>query len=162
MTLTTTLAEIRSHGPCPNGFKKIRDHFGVPAEDAKTHDKPFPVALLLETNDLWDALWVFGRVAPQSMKDDFLIRRLDTGEYSALKSLRENKVDAVWWHDCETAIVNVVDLLKRSKAGEDVIQEMSAAGAAARSARSAAYAAADAAARSARAAAEHEIKEVIK
>ena len=148
--LTTTLAEIRKHGPCEDGFAKIRNHLGVSAHEAKTHDVPFPVALLLETNGLDDTLWVFDRVAPQSMKDAFLIRRLDDGDYSALKSLRLNPVDADWWRDCEAAIVRVADLLRRRIDGEDVAKEMSAAAYAARAAAYAtAYAAAYAAARAA-------------
>lgn len=143
--LTTTLAEIRKHGPCEDGFAKIRNHLGVSAAEAKTHDKPFPLSLLLETNGLDDTLWVFDRVAPQSMKDAFLIRRLDTGDYSALKSLRLNPVDADWWRNCEAAIVRVVDLLQRRIAGEDVAEEMIAARAAADAARAAARAAYDAA-----------------
>ena len=76
-------------------------------------------------------------------RDRFLIRRLDTGDHSALKSLRLNRVDADWWRDCEAAIVAVVALLHRRIAGEDVATEMKAAADAA----DAAYAAARAAAR---------------
>ena len=71
-------------------------------------------------------------------RDLFLIRRLDTGEHSALKSLRLNPVDADWWRNCEAAVLRVVDLLKRRINGEDVAEEMrqesAAAGAAARAA----------------------------
>ena len=146
MTLTTTLAEIRSHGPCDGGFAKIRKHLGVSASDAKTHSEPFPVSLLLETNGLDDAIWVFGWVAPRPTVDAFLIRRLDTGDYSALKSMRLNPVAADWWRDCEAAILRVVDLLRRRMAGEDVSSDMEPAA-------NAAYAAADAAAYAADAAA---------
>jgi hypothetical protein len=76
-------------------------------------------------------------------RDLFLIRRLDDGDYSALKSLRQNPVDADWWRACESAIVGVADTLRRRVAGEDVGAEMKAADAAADAA---AYAAADAAA----------------
>ena len=60
--ITTTLADIRAAGPCEDGFAKIRDHFGASAKDAKTHREPFPVSLLLETNDLSDTLWVVDNV----------------------------------------------------------------------------------------------------
>ena len=60
-------------------------------------------------------------------RDLFLIRRLDDGEHSALKSLRLNPVDADWWRDCEAALATVVGLLRRRLAGEDVVQEMKAA-----------------------------------
>ncbi len=89
-------------------------------------------------------------------RDLFLIRRLDDGEYSALKSLRRNPVDADWLRVCDAAIVRVVDLLRRRVAGEDVAKEINsdaaayaAAYAAARAAASTADAAADAAARAA-------------
>ena len=126
--LTTTLAEIRAHEPRDDRFAKLRNHFGVSPAEAKTHDVPFPLTLLLETNGLYDALWVFEKVAPQKVKDDFLIRRLETGDHSALKLLRRNRVGADWWRNCEKAILDVVALLRRRKAGEDVELEMAAAG----------------------------------
>lgn len=60
-------------------------------------------------------------------RDLFLIRRLDTGDYSALKSLRLNPVNAGWWRVCETAIKDVVALLHRRISGEEVQAEMTAA-----------------------------------
>jgi hypothetical protein len=123
MTLTTTLAEISAHEPCHDRFAKLQNHFGVSPAD----DVAFPLTLLLETNDIWDALWVFEKVAPQKVKDDFMIRRLETGDYSAIKSLRRNPVDADWWRNCEKAILDVADLLRRRMAGEDVGFEMAAA-----------------------------------
>jgi hypothetical protein len=65
-------------------------------------------------------------------RDLFLIRSLETGEHSALKSLRLNPVDANWWRDCEAAILRVSGLLLRRLAGEDVAGELAAAYAAAR------------------------------
>ena len=81
--------------------------------------------------------------------DLFLIRRLSTGDYSVLDSLRKNQVDSGWWRDCEGAVTTVVDLLHRRIAGEDVTEEMEEAICAARAAAyeasdAAAYAAADA------------------
>lgn len=150
MTLMTSIAEIRSYGPCHSGFAKIRNHFGVSAADAKTHSLPFPVALMLETNDIWEALWVFERVAPQPMKDTFLIYRLDTGEHSALKSLRLKPVDSDWWRACEASILRIAALLNRRISGDDVAAEILAAAdtakRAAAAARAAVYTAADAAA----------------
>jgi len=152
--LTTTLSEIRSHGPCEPGFAKIRDHFGVSPADAKTHDEPFPIALLLETNGLNDTLWVTARVAPEAITR-FLIRRVN----SALNSLYALGGD----YSCEVeAIETVVSLLRRKLAGENVKNELrnaadaaadAAANATVDAARAAAYAA-DAAARAARAAAD--------
>jgi hypothetical protein len=126
MTLMTSLAEIRSYRPCAD-FSKIRNHFGVSAADAKTHSSPFPLALMLETNDIWDVLWVFDRVAPQPLKDTFLIFRLDRGEYSALKSLRLKPIDSDWWRACEASIQRTVALLHRRISGDDVATEMATA-----------------------------------
>jgi len=78
-------------------------------------------------------------------RDLFLIRRLDDGEHSALKSLRVNPVDADWWRDCEAAIVRVTELLRRRVDGDDVAKEMDAAYAAAARAAVRTYAAASAA-----------------
>jgi hypothetical protein len=62
MSITTTLADIRAADPYSDGFAKIRDHLGVSPADAKENHEPFPVALLLETNDLGDTLWVLDNV----------------------------------------------------------------------------------------------------
>jgi hypothetical protein len=121
--LTTTLAEILAHEPPDDRFAKLQNLFGVSPAD----DVPFPLTILLETNGIFEALWVFEKVAPQRVKDDFLIRRLDTGEHSALKILRRNPVDADWWRNCEKAILDVADLLRRRMSGEDVEFEMAAA-----------------------------------
>ena len=76
-------------------------------------------------------------------RDLFLIRRLDEGDYSAIKTLRALPGD---WPEQIFAVEAVVALLRRRIAGEDVAKEMSAA------TRAAAYAAeACAAARAARA-----------
>jgi hypothetical protein len=148
--ITTTLAEIRSHGPCEDGFSKIRDHFGVSPSDAKTHSEQFPVSLLLETNGLDDCLWVTAHVAPEAVTR-FLIKRLDTGEHSALKTLRQLDGD---FSEQISAVENVAGLLWRKLADENVDSELrEAASAAARAATRAAYAAyAAAAARAAYAA----------
>lgn len=121
--LTTTLAEIRSHGPCDKGFAKIRDHFGVSAAEAKTHSKPFPIALLILTNGITDTLWVAAHVAPNTITR-FVIRRLDDGEHSALKTLR--RLDGEFTQQIE-AVETIVSLLRRKLAGEDVREELRAA-----------------------------------
>lgn len=82
-------------------------------------------------------------------RDLFLIRRLDTGDHSALKSLDALDGD---WQEKKEVVESVVKLLHRRVAGEDVAEEMEAARAAAyavapvaEAAASAAEAAADAA-----------------
>ena len=143
--ITTSLAEIRSHGPCNYGFDKLRKYLGVTPSEAKTHSEPFPVTLVLESNDLRDALWVTAHVAPQALIH-FLIRRLDDGEYSALKTLRS--LDGKYSRQID-AVETVTALLRRHMAGQSVSDDLvhacrAAADVAGATAR-AAYAAADAA-----------------
>jgi len=101
------------------------------------------------------ALGVAGAVAKpvnfDKAHDLFSIRRLETGEHSALKALDALKGD---WSEQRAAILQVVDLLKRRIAGENVAEEMKAAARAARAAADAARAAARAAYAAARAAAD--------
>jgi hypothetical protein len=139
MTYTTTLAAIRSHLPCESGWRRLLAHLDKTAAD----DEPLPILTVLESNGLDDALRVFDAVAPRHLGDDFLIRRLDTGEYSALKTLRSLPGD--WSFQIE-AVERVVGLLHRRRAGEDVAEEM---GAAAHAAYAVSHAATDAAARAA-------------
>ena len=70
--------------------------------------------------------------------DLFLIARLDTGDYSALKSLALVDGD---WSQQKAAIVSVVALLQRRVAGEDVSKEIKDAADAAYAASAAAAAA---------------------
>jgi vacuolar-type H+-ATPase subunit H len=60
--LTTTLNEIRSHGPCKDGWEKLLKHLGKTAGD----DEALPLATILTSNDLDDALWVFRRTHPSA------------------------------------------------------------------------------------------------
>jgi hypothetical protein len=75
---------------------------------------------------------------PDKARDLFLIKQLETGDYSALKTLRT--IDGNWSQQIE-AVERVVSLLHRRAAGEDVSDEMDAAADAADAARAAAYAA---------------------
>ena len=51
--LTTTLAKIKNHGPCIDGWKKLLEGLG----GGYDHDAPIPLERILEINDLDDALW---------------------------------------------------------------------------------------------------------
>ena len=50
---TTTLAEIRAHSPCQNGWAKLLAHLGK----SKADDEPLELLAILESNGLDDALW---------------------------------------------------------------------------------------------------------
>ncbi len=56
--ITTTLEELHKARFSPSCLYKIRDHIGVGVAEARTHQEPFLVELLLETSGLDDTLWV--------------------------------------------------------------------------------------------------------
>lgn len=79
------------------------------------------------------AAWEFARAVAEAVSvpvdtdkacDLFLISRLDTGEFSALKTLES--LDGEWGEQ-KKAVSDVVALLWRRVAGEDVAEEMRAA-----------------------------------
>jgi hypothetical protein len=49
----TTLNEIRTAGPCEDGWAKLLRHLGK----TKADDEPLPLLTVLESNGLDDALW---------------------------------------------------------------------------------------------------------
>ena len=51
--LTTTLAAIRAHGPCEEGWKRLLSHLGKTAAD----DDQLLMETILDSNGLDDALW---------------------------------------------------------------------------------------------------------
>lgn len=62
MTLTTTLNEIRKHGPCEEGWEKLLMHLGK----TKADDEPVSFETILKSNGVDDALWCL-RALPESM-----------------------------------------------------------------------------------------------
>lgn len=61
MPVTITLNMIRAHGPCKDGWEKVLRGQGKTIAD----DVPFPIADILESNDLLDTIWVL-RCLPDS------------------------------------------------------------------------------------------------
>ena len=119
----TTLNKIREHNPCADGWAKLLRHLG------KTHadDKPLPLATILASNGLNDALWC--------------LRAVDGHE-------REIRLYVVW---CARRVqhlmtdpraVSAIDVAERYANGEATDEEL-------RAARDAAWAAARDAARDA-------------
>ena len=51
--LTTTLARIRSHSPCHDGWTKLLSGLGK----TKADDEPLPFSRIAEINGIEDALW---------------------------------------------------------------------------------------------------------
>ena len=52
-SMKTTLAAIREHGPCADGWAKLLRHLGKTSADAE----PLMLLTILESNGLDDALW---------------------------------------------------------------------------------------------------------
>ena len=53
MTCCTTLNRVRAHGPCESGWTKLLRHLGK----TKADDELLPFAVIVESNDIDDALW---------------------------------------------------------------------------------------------------------
>ena len=51
--MTTTLARIKAHGPCADGWHKLLTHLGK----TKADDEPLLYATILASNGLDDAIW---------------------------------------------------------------------------------------------------------
>ena len=124
-SMKTTLAAIREHGPCADGWAKLLRHLGKTSADAE----PLMLLTILESNGLDDALWC--------------LRAVDGHK-------REIRLFAVW---CARQVqhmmddrrsVSALDVAERHANGQATDAELAAAGAAAQAA---AGAAAQAAAR---------------
>jgi hypothetical protein len=62
-----TLQQIKNAHPCINGWKKVRTANGGVNADM---DKPFPLASIIDSNGLDDALWVISNVTEMSEHDE--------------------------------------------------------------------------------------------
>ncbi len=49
----TTLKQIRSHGPCADGWQRLLSHLGKTRAD----NEPLAITTILQSNGLADALW---------------------------------------------------------------------------------------------------------
>jgi hypothetical protein len=123
--MNTTLAEIRKHSPCSEGWAKLLRHLGKTQAD----DEPLTIATIIDANGLDDALWCLRAVSGHD---------------------REIRLYAVW---CARQVqhlmtdprsVAALDVAERFANGEASTQELDAARDAAYAAQDAAYAAQDA------------------
>ncbi len=114
-SMKTTLAAIREHGPCADGWAKLLRHLGKTSADAE----PLMLLTILESNGLDDALWC--------------LRAVDGHK-------REIRLFAVW---CARQVqhmmddrrsVSALDVAERHANGQATDAELAAAGAAARDA----------------------------
>ena len=58
-SMKTTLNEIKRHDPCAAGWKKLLRHLGKGRSD----DEPLPIATVLDSNGIEDALWCLRAVS---------------------------------------------------------------------------------------------------
>ncbi len=58
-----TLAQIRAHGPCASGWKKLCTSLGKTGED----DTVLDIAAVLASNGILDALWCFGCIDTEKL-----------------------------------------------------------------------------------------------
>ena len=105
----TTLAKIKAHDPCTEGWRKLLKHLG------KITDDPEPLALsvILESNGLDDALWclrtvpeenkrwrllavAFARKVQNLMTDQRSIAALDVAERHAHGLATDGELAAAW------------------------------------------------------------------
>lgn len=62
--LTTTLAAIRSHTPCQQGWEKLLSSLGK----TKADDEPLLFETILDSNGIDDALWCLRTLGPEHSK----------------------------------------------------------------------------------------------
>ena len=134
MYAVTTLNRIREHKPCQHGWENLLNSLGK----TKPDDEPLPLAHILESNDIADAIWALRAI------DDCPEIRL-----FAVRCVRQ--VQHLITDERSLCALDVAEL---HAVGEATAEELSAAWAAARAAawaaaRSAAWAAAWAAAQAA-------------
>jgi hypothetical protein len=133
MTYRVTLDEIRANRPCKDGWEKLLKSKGKTVAD----DEPFPLADVLESNGLDDALW-----CP---------RALDRCHDNAVRLLVCDLVEPAmaFVPAGETRPQEALRVARAFAGGRATADELDAARAAARAAEAAAWNAAEAAARDA-------------
>ena len=141
--MKTTLNNIRTHGPCGNGWQNLLTHLGK----TKADDEPLDLLTILDSNGLDDTLWCFRAVEGCD---------------------KEIRLYAVW---CAQQVqhlmkdprsIDALDVAERFANGTASNEELAAAGAAWAAAGAAAGAARDAARVAAREKQENHLREILK
>ena len=108
---TTTLAKIRSHSPCEDGYKKLCKSLGGIRKYGK--DTPITVRQIVESNGLADALWClrtmpehnnrwrllavrYARTVQRFMTDPRSLAALDVAERHANGLATDDELKAAW------------------------------------------------------------------
>ena len=107
--MKTTLNNIRTHGPCGNGWQNLLTHLGK----TKADDEPLDLLTILDSNGLDDTLWCFRAVegcdkeirlyavwcaqqVQHLMKDPRSIDALDVAERFANGTASNEELAAAW------------------------------------------------------------------
>jgi hypothetical protein len=107
--MITTLNQIRAHGPCADGWRKLLAHLGKTCAD----DEPLPITTVLDSNGLDDALWCLravpghdrekrlyavwcARQVQHLLTDPRSMAALDVAERHANGLASDDELDAAW------------------------------------------------------------------
>ena len=132
--LYTTLAPLKQHGACEDGYKKLLKSL-TPAQ-RKQPNRPIPLARVLESNGIDDALWCL-RAVPEHQQErrDRLARLYACDCVERVLPMFEAK------HPGEKRPRHAIETTRRFASGEASADELAAARDAAEAAWAAAYAA---------------------
>ena len=120
--LSTTLTLLKEHGACAEGYKTLAKALGR----GYGKDTPIPLARIVETNNLVDALWTMQAVPPEQAVDRDRIERLLACDYAEhVLHLFEAK------HPTDLRPRQAIEVARRFAVGDATQEELAAAGAAA-------------------------------
>ena len=109
--ITFTLAEIRKHSPCADGWKRLNKTLGADYGD----DKPITIEQIIESNDINDALWC--------------LRATPTKTYSLWRHFAIDCANQVKHLMSDIRSTNALDVAKKHADGLATDEELSAAAA---------------------------------
>lgn len=123
--LSTTLTLLKEHGACAEGYKTLAKALGR----GYGKDTPIPLARIVETNNLVDALWTMQAVPPEQAVDRDRIERLLACDYAEhVLHLFEAK------HPTDLRPRQAIEVARRFAVGDATQEELAAAWAAAEAA----------------------------
>lgn len=103
MTITVTLGAIRARGPCLSGWSKLIHYLG--GIHKVKMGEPFPLSVVLDSNDLVDTVWCFYALGTKTRKRLTCLFLADCLDHAAKR--RRNR-----W------LTDAADLLRRYERGE--------------------------------------------
>lgn len=85
-----TLRDIRRHGPCEDGWRKLLEHLGK----TKADNDPLSLAVILDSNGLDDTLWCL-RALPEDMDNAVRLLACDLVEPAMAFTVDERPAEAL-------------------------------------------------------------------